>query len=470
MAGTFTIGEKKVRPGTYYRYENAGGVETVGAINGIAAVLLRSNWGPLNKVFEMDITMQNNVADYYGDDPHTQVIKEAFKGGATTVKVVRVGGADGTNAKVELLNEEDGKAVVLEATYPGERAFTVSVRTNLITEARECIVYDGTQIFEKVSFAAGGNEAESLIAAFAKSKNFAAVKGDAPTGILKSVTQQEMTGGKNPDVQTEHYDVGMNALERTTWNCLCCDTDETAVHLLMQNFIEQSYQTGHLGMGVVAGLSKQDLDERMTTAASYNDEKCVYLLNGWNSSDGTVYEGYLAAARLCGMIAAFEANTSLTHTVITNAVSLTEDLTNGEITKAEQRGCVVLSLNDDDQVWIDSAINTLVTPDATQDEGWKKIRRTKTRFELMSRVNGTTDKLIGKVNNDVDGRSSVIATAQKVVNTMIAEKKLMDTSTVYEDSANPPEGDSAWFILAIDDIDSIEKCYLTYRFRFSQNS
>ena len=52
---------------------------------------------------------------------------------------------------------------------------------------------------------------------------------------------------------------------------------------------------------------------------------------------------------------------------------------------------------------------------------------------------------------------------------MIAEKKLALGSIMTEDSANPAKGDSAWFVIAVDDIDSIEKIYLTYRFRFSAN-
>ena len=191
------------------------------------------------------------------------------------------------------------------------------------------------------------------------------------------------------------------------------------------------------------------------------------MLNGWTGSDGTKYDGWRAAARIGGMIAAFEANTSITHNVIANAVSLIEPLTNGEIIKAETKGCFVLTLNDSDQVWVDSAINTLVTPDATMDEGWKKIRRTKTRFELMDRVDSTCEKLVGNVNNDTDGRQTIMAAAQKVINTMVAEKKLLAGSTVYEDPGNPAEGDSAWFKLAIDDIDSAEKIYLTYQFRFA---
>lgn len=469
MSGIFTIGEKKTRPGVYYRRENYGSVETVGATNGVAAVLFQSDWGPLNEEFDMDVTMQNNVADYYGSAEGTKLIKEAYKGGATTIRAVRVGGDDGTAMSIDLNDAQvtPKKAVTITAAYPGARAFTVSVRTNLITEQRQVIIYDGTEIFEQFTFEAGGKEPQNLKAAMAESANFVCTVADGATGPLASVTQQAMTGGKNPTVTTESYEKGTDTLERYKWNAIMADTNDAAVQLLLQNFVVQSYQTGHLGFAVIAGNSTQDLTERMTTAASYNDEKIVYVLNGWVGSDGTRYDGWLAAARIGGMVAAFEANTSLTHNVITNAVSLTEPLTNGEVIKAETKGCLVLSLNDDDQVWIDSAINTLVTPDATMDEGWKKIRRTKTRFELMDRVDSTCEKLIGNVNNDTDGRQTIMGVAQKVINTMVAEKKLMLGSTVYEDPANPAEGDSCWFKLAIDDIDSAEKIYLTYQFRFA---
>ena len=96
MSGIFTIGEKKVRPGVYYRRENSGGAETAGAVNGVAAVLFQADWGPLNEEFDMDSTMQNNVADYYGTAEGTKLIKEAYKGGATTIRAVRIGGDDGT--------------------------------------------------------------------------------------------------------------------------------------------------------------------------------------------------------------------------------------------------------------------------------------------------------------------------------------------------------------------------------------
>ena len=167
------------------------------------------------------------------------------------------------------------------------------------------------------------------------------------------------------------------------------------------------------------------------------------------------------------MIAACETNASLTHEVVSDALTLIEPLTNGEVIRAEQRGCLVLSLSDSDQIWIDNAINTLVTPDSTMDEGWKKIRRTKTRFEVMERINSTCDKLIGNINNDTLGRGTVVAAMQKILNEMVAEHKLFAGSYVEEDPAHKPEGDSAYFILHIGDIDSLEKIYLDYTFSFA---
>lgn len=473
MSGTFTIGEKKVRPGTYFRRENAGGVEVAGATNGIVAAVFQSNWGPLNKEFYMDKTMLNNIKDYYGTGSGAEIIRQAFLGGAVTVRAVRVGSGDGAEQTVTLKTSGDSPAdaVKLMTAYPTDRAFTVSVRTNLITDQRQLVIYDGTEVFEEFAFDAGTNEAENLVDAVKESKNFVAkLVTEGITGTLADITQKAMEGGKNPSVATESYSKGTDVLERYKWNVLIADTDDTAIHTLLQSFAQTSYDTGHLGMICIGGLHTQDFDERIKLAASYNDEKVCYVLSGWKGSDGAEYDGYKAAARIGGMIAYQPTNSGLTHTVIKNATELLEPLTNGEIIKAEQNGCIVLTLNDDDQIWIDNAINTLVTPDAEQDEGWKKIRRTKCRFELMDRINSTIDKYVGKVNNDSNGRATIIATGQKVLNEMIGENKLFPGATMTESTVYAPEGDSCWFDINADDIDSAEHIYIAYRYRFSQNS
>lgn len=471
MAGFFSVGETKTRPGVYTRYENVGGVPLAGAVNGIGAVIIKANWGPLNQVVDLDSSVDHK--DIFGSELTVNIIDEIYAGGASRVKAVRVG-SGGSKTSINLKDSSSGAGVdvvKIEAKYPGSRTFTVTIRESIMdTEKKECIIFEGTKEFEKVTFAAGATEPAALVAAFAKSANFIVTKLANGDGMMKSIAQQAMIAGTNPDVTTASYSDGFSALEASKWNVLCVDTNDSAVHALMHPFIQRIYQDGKLVMGVVAESNLIDFNTRLTNCAAFNDEKMHYVLNSWYDASGNLYDGYKAAARLCSMIASVASNASLTHSVIQRAVSLAEPLTNSQIEKALGKGALCLTLNANDQVWIESGINTLVTPSGDQDEGWKKIRRTKTRFELMDRIVATTDPLIGKVNNDADGRATLIAAAQGVINAMISESKLLNGSTIYEDSANPPMGDSAWFILAIDDIDSIEKAYLTFQFRFALES
>lgn len=468
MPGVFTIGETKARPGVYTRYENAGGTPLAGAINGIGAAVIKANWGPLNQLIELDGA--NAVAAVFGTALTVDTITEMFAGGCAKVKAVRAG-TGGTAAVITLKDGLAANAVTITAKYVGDRAFSVTIRDSLLnSEKRECIIYAGTTEFEKVEFtkgAAGDGEPAALVAAFTNSKNFTAAKVADGNKVLADVAQSAMTPGANPNVTTAEYSAAFNILEAGKWNVLCVDTEETTVHALIQPFIQRIYLAGATSMACVAETKAVELETRMTHAAAFNDEKMHYVLNPAYDASGKLYDGYKLAARIGGMIAAVASNTSLTHTVVNGFTTLAEPLTNSQIEKALAKGCLVLTVNASDQIWIESAINTLVTPSGNQDAGWKKIRRTKTRFELMDRIVATTDPLIGKVNNDSDGRATFIAAAQGVVNAMIGEKKLLPGGMVYEDQQNPPAGDSAWFIIAVDDIDSIEKAYLAFKFRFA---
>ena len=132
---------------------------------------------------------------------------------------------------------------------------------------------------------------------------------------------------------------------------------------------------------------------------------------------------------------------------------------------------LMVSLSPDGSVWYDTGINTLTAPDSdTQDAGWKKIRRVKTRFELIDRLDRELGPKVGKVSCDSDGVADIIQTGQRVLDAMANEGKLLSGATFTEDSSNPHGGDSAWFVIQADDIDSLEKIYLLYQFRYSQNT
>ena len=105
-----------------------------------------------------------------------------------------------------------------------------------------------------------------------------------------------------------------------------------------------------------------------------------------------------------------------------------------------------------------------------QDDGWKKIRRVKTRFELIHRLDLALEPKVGRVSADSDGVADIVQTGQRTVDAMVAEGKLYSGASFVEDTQNPAVGDSAWFIIQADDIDSLEKIYLQYQFRYSQNA
>lgn len=43
MAGTFILGETKVRPGTYFNIQKKGGNAATGVMNGVTAVIFRAD-------------------------------------------------------------------------------------------------------------------------------------------------------------------------------------------------------------------------------------------------------------------------------------------------------------------------------------------------------------------------------------------------------------------------------------------
>ena len=467
MAGTFILGETKVRPGSYFNIQKKGGNAAAGIMNGVTAIIFKADFGPLNTAVEL--SAEDGYEQTFGTGLTTDAIREAIAGGAKTIIACRVGNG-GTQGTIDLKDTAKEDALSITAKYPGDKDFAVTVREKLSDSTlKECIFYTGTTEFEKVEFVSGEGEAKALVDALAYSKNFKAeLKEGKESALLEIVSQSAFTKGTNPQTTTGDYSNAFAQVEPYEFNTICLDTEDTEIHLLLQSFVNRIFDAGSLAQAVVAEKHTVELETRIKHAAAFNDEKMNYVLNAWVDEQGTAIDGYQTAARIAGMIGAVAANSSLTHTVISGFTEILEKLTNTDMISAEKRGCIVLSYNKAKQVWIDNAINTLITPADNQDDGWKKIRRVKTRFELIRRINTTTDDLVGKVDNDNNGRATVISQIQGVGDSMREEGKLI-ACAVTESSAYKADGDSAWFDIDVIDKDSMEHIYLTFLFRFSTN-
>lgn len=475
MAGNFTVGEQKVRPGIYFRTTKGGPDPLAGAINGIVAVALKANWGPLGKVVSLSSPAEiyDNFGDDSGDNSNTALISKIFSGGAQTVKVIRVGsGGTAASLTVNDTTASPVAAVKLTAKHPGARALAVTVRDNLgdPTNKRDLIIFSGTKELTKVTFPKGAGEAQAVVDALNANPASVVVAEHlaAGNGTLEALAQKAFsTPGASPTVTATDYSDALTALEADAWNVVCVDSNDTAVHTLLKSFINRVTDAGLMGMAVISEPVSVSLETRQSNATAVNSENVIYVLNGAYAADGTLIDGFNIAAIVAALAAAYPSNRSLTHAPVPGAHTVAGPLTNTQVEAALQGGALVLTTSATGIVWIEQGINTLTVLNGDQDAGWKKIRRVKTRYELIQRILASTESIIGTVNNDSNGRQTFIAIANGVGQTMIAEGKLLECE-VLEDPNNPAQGDSAWFVINVLDLDSIEKVYITYRFRFSE--
>lgn len=462
MAGYFQIGEQKIRPGSYFNVQKREENNEFGAVDGVVAVLFRSSIGPLGTV--KVIEREDGYEKTYGTGGTTDAMREALYGGAQKLVACRIG-SGGTNETISL-EAETGK-VKITAQYPGKAGFSVTVRQKLTDAGRkECIIYMGTKEFEKANFTAGGNEAQALADAFANSKHFFAALEEGGEGAVSDVSQSAFTSGEDPAVTNGDYSHALEEVEKYYFNTICVDTEDKGVHELVSTFLDRIYNSGRFGIGVVAEKPTLDFEERLESAAGFDKENMVYVINSHVAAKLEELEGYQTAALVAGMVAACPSNQSLTHTVVSRYAEVRELFTNSQYEKAIKSGCLAFSYNADDKVWIESANNTMVHTDETHDEGWKKIRRVKTRYELMYRLNAQADALVGKVDNDINGRATIVGKLQGICNAMVDEGKLV-SATVAENTGYVADTDSCWFDIDVTDKDSAEHIYLFYKFGFS---
>lgn len=467
MGGTYQAGEEKVRPGVYRRYTTQDKKLVAGAMTGVFAIPVKADFGPVGTVTIH--TKQDSVKEMYGMGGTVKGALNLFEGGAEKVHVYRLG-TGGTTGKAELKDTEDAAAVTLETKYPSNIKFAVSLKQKLGSETKkEFFVYQGAVLKEKFEYEVPAEEDEGQILTDivnARSAVFHAAKA-AEGKKLAAVSQQEITPGTNPTVTNEDYSAALEAFEAYKWNIFVTDTVDTAVHELLKAYMERLKNNGSIGSCVVGEGSNVAFEDRMAHAKTFDSEYFIYTGSGYVDMEGNSVDGYEAVTMQAGIIGSTPSNRSVVHTVVPNAVDTLEVLKNEDYIQAIENGMLLLSPTEEGEVWFDSGVNTLTTLNENQDAGWKKIRRTMTRYEMFDRIDRTITPLVGRVNCDSDGISNVVKVAQDVLIAMVNEGKLMDGASFYEDPEQPHGPDNVHFIIEASDIDSLEKIYLNYQFSFS---
>lgn len=484
MAVFYKEGEQKVRPGVYQRHTNLSFPTPASTADGTCAIPIQAHWGPLGKVVKNTLIrdLQNNYGTgTYGTGYTVPAAIEMFYGGASTVYTYRMG-TGGTAASKTLSGSAEGdtgKTLTVTAKYPGTYPISVAVQTNIADASqKQLLIYANNVNVETWNFAADAQtEGANLIAAVANSNyvTVTAAQAGAPSVLaLVAVAAGALTGGVDPTVSNASYSTAFDALEPYYYNTIAIDVNDDenlTLSLLLQAYLDNAYTMGKLGIAVVGEPTTVEFATRLTHAKSFNDAKVVYLGGGYQAGT-TNKDGVLSICYTAGVIASTPSNQGITHLVISEATDLLESVTFAQYEQAVESGMLMVSLAPDGSVWYDTGITTLTAPEtATQDAGWKKIRRVKVRFELINRMDNALAPKVGQVSADTDGVSDIIQTGQRILDQMANnEGKLRPGAKFYEDPQNPLSGDSAWFIIEADDMDSLEKIYLQYQFRYSQEN
>lgn len=475
MAVFYKEGETKKRPGIYQRHVNTDVNPPVTARDGYCAIPVKASWGPLGKV--LTNTSKLDLKNNYGDGSYSEAYtvpaaSEMFDGGASRVYTYRLG----TGGKAA--SNEFTTGLTATALYPGTASVSVATQTKLADSAKkQFLVYFNGSLVETFDFDADStNEGQNLIDAVDSKYVTVSVtpEGSAPTTVpAVAVASGALSGGSDPTVQNNDYSSAFAAFESYYYNTIALDVDDDTTmtkSLLLQSYMSNAYQLGKLCVGVVGEKTTVDFEDRLEHARAFNDNKMVYLGGGCIASADNK-DGVFAICRTAGYIASTPSSQSIVHKVFDGGTELCETLTNAQYEAAIDGGMLLLSMSSEGDVWYDSGINTLVSLDpATQDAGWKKIKRTKVRFELIDRLDRALAPKVGRVSNSTDGVADIVQTGQRIVDAMVTEGKFYQGASFIEDPDLPAEADSAWFIVDAVDIDTLEKIYIQYRFHYSQNA
>lgn len=78
MAGTFILGETKIRPGAYFNIQKKSGKTVAGIMNGVTAVVFKADFGPLNTAVEL--SAEDGYEGIFGTGLTTDAIRVDRRG------------------------------------------------------------------------------------------------------------------------------------------------------------------------------------------------------------------------------------------------------------------------------------------------------------------------------------------------------------------------------------------------------
>ena len=439
--GTFDKSVGKVRPGTYINFE-ASNQSTLGSSDrGMVLIpLINHSYGP-EKEF---ITISNESVDsaidklgysVYDDDPSMLLIREAFKNASTVIVYIAKAGTKATIT---------GGGLSATAKYGGSRgnALSYSVAANPVAGFDVSVYLDGSTVeaFEGVTDVSALTDSKYI--------TFTASEGTS----LESAAGISLTGGTDGTAANSDIAAFLDDMESVNFNTLAFPVTEES--LLAACVTKIKYLRENVGRGVKAVVPDYKADYEGIINVTYS-----VVINGVTLSNAQ------ATAWVAGADASATNVQSNTHKIYVGAESVANAKTHEQAVAAIQNGEFFFSYSENGDVVVEYDINSLTSFTDRKDKSYSKNRvlRVFDSFAESIRLNFPPNKYSNNENgwNIMDGMGRSILKQFFDAGAIRNVDYDSDFAVVRGES----KGDSTYFNVGIQPVDSAEKLYFTVKTR-----
>ena len=439
--GTFDKSVGKVRPGTYINFE-ASNQSTLGSSDRgtVLIPLINHSYGP-EKEF---ITISNESVDsaidklgysVYDDDSSMLLIREAFKNASTVIVYIVKAGTKSTGT---------GGGLTAEAKYGGFRgnALSYSVAANPVAGFDVSVYLDGStvEVFEGVTDVSALTDSKYI--------TFTASEGTS----LEAAAGIALSGGTDGTAANSDIAAFLDDMESVNFNTLAFPVTEES--LLAACVTKIKYLRENVGRGVKAVVP---------------DYKADYegIINVTNSVviNGVTLSNAQATAWVAGADASASNVQSNTYKIYVGAESVAGAKTHEQAVAAIQNGEFFFSYSENGDVVVEYDINSLTSFTDRKDKSYSKNRvlRVFDSFAESIRLNFPPNKY----SNNENGWDIMDGMGRSIL------KQFFDAGAIWNvdyDSdfavvRGESKGDSTYFNVGLQPVDSAEKLYFTVKTR-----
>ncbi len=433
MAGGTWVSQNKVRPGVYINF--IGEAKPLGAIGekGVVAMALPLSWGASKQI--VAIQAGEALVGKLGYDavaPQVLLIREALKR-AKTLLLYRLN--EGTRA------EANQGTISFKARYAGVRGndIKIVIQTNIDDNAK----------FDVTTLVSGEVVDVQIVADLASliDNEWVVFEG---TGSLAATAGLSLSGGTDGNVTNQSYSDFLSALEVYDFNAVALVSNENSLKAIYSAFIKRlREEEGRKVQAVLADYATAD------------HEGIISVKNGVVLSDGTQLDAVQAVAWVAGATAGAEMSESLTYQPYDDAVDVDVRYSHMEIESALKGGNFLFVQNRGRAI-VELDINTFRDYSPTKGRAFSKNRVIRVMDGIANDFKTIFENFyIGKVDNNIDGRSLLQAECVSYLTLLLNEGMIQNFNSQTDLQVLPgTESDSVYVELYVQPVDSIEKVYI----------